>query len=119
MKTSELSNSALDWAVAKADNNLFPAGDVRLIDGGVITISAGGHEKADHWHRYSPSIDWALAGPIIERELIAIGFDDEFGWIGIDMDGFYFMGATPLEAALRCYVVSKLGAEIDIPEKLA
>ncbi len=118
MKTSELTGSALDWAVAKADENLYPSGDVRLIDGGVITISAGGHEEADHWHRYSPSTDWAIGGPIIERELIAIGFDDEFGWMGMDMDGNYFMGATPLEGAMRCYAISKLGAEIVIPEEL-
>ena len=118
MKTSELTGSALDWAAAKADENLFPAGDVRLIDGGVIIIHAGGHEEADHWHRYSPSTDWAIGGPIIERELIAIGFDDEFGWMGMDMDGNYFMGATPLEGAMRCYAISKLGAEIVIPEEL-
>ena len=118
MKTSELTGTALDWAVAKADENLYPSGDVRLVDGRVITISAGGHEQTDHWSRYSPSTDWAIGGLIIDIEKIAIGFDPKEGWIGMDMDGNYFMGTTPLEAAMRCYAIAKLGAEIEIPEEL-
>ena len=121
MKTSELTGTALDWAAAKADENLFPAGDVRLIDGGVIIIHAGGHEEADHWSRYSPSTDWALAGPIIEREQIGVGYTTEGGetWLAaMTDDPFYISGPTALVAAMRCYVASKLGDDVELPEEL-
>jgi hypothetical protein len=41
----------------------------------------------------------------------------------IESIGFYdltppFHGHTPLIAAMRCYVASKLGEEIDVPEEL-
>ena len=114
MKTSELTGAALDWAVAQCEG--YTDWDSRT-----ETFLGPVYGSATRT-RISPpeySTDWSLAGPIIEREKIAIGFDDEFGWMGMDMDGNYFMGETPLEGAMRCYVVSKMGAEIDIPEELA
>ena len=59
------------------------------------------------------SKDWAQGGPIIERELIAIHGD----WKATLGEGTY-EGPTPLIAAMRCYVASKLGAEVDVPELL-
>lgn len=61
--------------------------------------------------------DWALAGPIIEREKIRIAhnFDEhiwEAGW-DCHVSGW---GDTPLVAAMRCYVASKMGAEIVLIE---
>lgn len=74
--------------------------------------------------------DWAQGGPIIERELISIesafkaaGYDPG-GWywraacITEDDKAFFIDGPTPLIAAMRCYVASKLGDEIEIPEEL-
>jgi hypothetical protein len=67
------------------------------------------------------SSDWAFGGPIIEREDIGVfPKDDSTGWYahktwGISTDG---EGPTPLIAAMRCYVASKLGDTIDIPEEL-
>lgn len=95
MKTSELTGTALDWAVH-------------------VALHGGCEGYPEHEY----SADWAIGGPIIEREKIAIGFDPKEGWIGMDMDGNYFMGATPLEAAMRCYAISKMGNEIEIPEEL-
>ena len=111
MKASELTGSALDWAVAVCKNlEIHPPQKVMKI--------AVRNVEWEPWWVFTPSTNWAQGGPIIEREKIAIGFDDEFGWMGIDMDGNYFSGSTPLEAAMRCYAISKLGAEIDIPEEL-
>jgi len=64
---------------------------------------------------YSPSTNWSQAGPIIEREQISLKvFPDGWtAWCGDPMDG-----SNPLEAAMRCYVASKLGDEVDIPEEL-
>lgn len=123
MRTSELTGSALDWAVAKCEE---------------------GEELAEGWHPhtwkrglravpYAPSTDWAQGGPIIEREKIAVWFHTEYGcwcaagieWMDADVESNEFMdmpdafrGPTPLIAAMRCYVASKLGDTIDIPEEL-
>ena len=111
MKTSELQGAALDWAVAKCEGNI-------------------GHELKDFClvHMEDPdlqySTNWAQGGPIIEREEISISspFDN-----GVDMRWFATMdsytlggeyGPTPLIAAMRCYVASKLGEEVEIPEEL-
>ena len=99
IKTSELIGSTLDWAVAKCE-------DVYCFDGS-----------------YTPSTDWAQGGPLIEREGISV---DRAGlaWTAdlSDSVGGYIehteSGPTPLIAAMRCYVASKLGDEVEIPENL-
>ena len=97
MKTSELQGAALDWAVEKANG-----GD----------------------HTYNPrgySMDWAFGGPIIEREGInlTVGLSI-YDWWAVDDGGAGSKanGPTPLIAAMRCYVASKLGNEVEIPEEL-
>jgi hypothetical protein len=100
IKTSELIGSTLDWAVAKCE-------DVYCFDGS-----------------YTPSTDWAQGGPLIEREGISV---DRAGlaWTAdlSDSVGGYIehteSGPTPLIAAMRCYVASKLGDEIEIPKEIA
>jgi hypothetical protein len=96
MKTSELSGIALDWAVAKCEfGDDMPAGFG------------------------SRSTDWTQAGPIIEREMITVGPAKHSGfmaWAWPKKDGFW--GNSPLESAMRCYVSSKLGDEVEIPEEL-
>jgi hypothetical protein len=69
------------------------------------------------------SSDWCFGGPIIEREGIELCRleSSSFGieWRGqIDCDCRYY-GPTPLIAAMRVYVASKLGDEVEIPEELA
>jgi hypothetical protein len=71
------------------------------------------------WQGWSPSTDWAQGGEIIEREKmrVAYNFDEhiwEAGW-DCHVKGW---ADTPLIAAMRCYVASKLGDEIEIPEEL-
>jgi hypothetical protein len=65
------------------------------------------------------STDWAQGGPIIDREFIGLQrWNAEFEWaadIGGDFDQY---GETPLIAAMRCYVASKLGDEVELPEEL-
>ena len=102
VKTNELTGAALDWAVAKCEGVVY-------------------HGPA--WTKYST--DWAQGGPIIERE-------------GVNLDNYaknpkwsawtpapdresgeaQAYGPTPLIAAMRCYVASKLGDEVEIPEEL-
>ena len=95
IKTSELSGAALDWAVKKAIKK----------DGGYFLPSKD-------YKNISHSTDWAHGGPIIEREGIALkriidGWRATRDWIRYD-----FIAPTPLIAAMRCYVASKMGDEI-------
>jgi hypothetical protein len=103
MKTSELTGAALDWAVAECEN-------VYCFDGS-----------------YTPSTDWKHGGPIIEREIISVSHDtagstvEWAAWtpapIRDEAEAFGY-GPTPLIAAMRCYVASKLGEEVEIPKEL-
>ena len=93
MKTSELTGAALDWAVALALEEYRPV-------------------AVPHY-----STDWAQGGPIIEREEIDLVQICPGTWRAFNA-GRLFHGPTPLIAAMRCYVASKLGDEIDVPAEL-
>ena len=99
-KTSELTGAALDWAVAKC---LLPENwnDAEIILG----------DDTDY------STNWALAGPIIEREGVSINLWGNDKWVANYCEAEQY-GPTPLIAAMRCYIASKLGDIIDIPEEL-
>ena len=98
MKTNELTGVALDWAVAEAEGHDFPAADAFC---GI----------------FNPSTDWTQGGPIIEREEICMLAPVRGLWRSINMGRTQY-GPTPLIAAMRCYVASKLGDEVDVPEEL-
>lgn len=126
IKTSELIGAALDWAVAKCEGILHPWGYIRVQDGRTMWITPGDHETADAWHQYSPSTDWAQGGPVIEWEGIStVQEGDAADWVASVYDHkaddwhLHTLGETPLIAAMRCYVASKLGDEVEIPEELA
>jgi hypothetical protein len=113
MKTSELSGAALDWAVAKCEGiGLGPRGSVVYYFEGDPAM-------------WQPSTDWAQGGPIIEREGIDICTSTRGGWIATlitDLEEDVVVrgeGDTCLIAAMRCYVASKLGDEVEIPKELA
>jgi len=117
MKTSELTGTALDWAVAKCEGEDYCDHD------GVDGIG-----NAFEATRYSTN--WAQGGPIIEREGICVRqrMGETVWWSDYansqpapDGTGYRFLfkqGPTPLIAAMRCYVASKLGDDINIPEEL-
>ena len=115
LKTTELQGAALDWAVANCEGELSQhGGQVHLVESKVRFYE----DTLDI--QYTPSTNWAQGGPIIERETIALGtWDDE--WLATSFDdpvvseGF---GPTPLIAAMRCYVASQLGGEVELPEEL-
>lgn len=106
-KTSELTGAALDWAVAKCE--------------GWSYIALGRlHEipKFSEW--------WAQGGPIIEREGISVSVGHAAKWTAIKRESAHpgakivwcAGGNNPLIAAMRAYVASKLGDEVEIPEEL-
>ena len=120
IKTSELIGPALDWAVAKREYDELAAKNIQY------------PQYAKHYPKISPSTDWALAGPIIERQKIRLSVEDNGTWWAerrLFDDGHQAYatsydkatvsnGPTPLIAAMRCYVASKLGDEVEVPEEL-
>jgi hypothetical protein len=99
MKTSDLHGAALDWAVAQCEGAW-----VR-------------HGFDDNCPEYST--DWAKGGPIIEREGIELFRNNEKNyWFTSKARNQIGVGSTPLVAAMRCYVGSRLGNDVDIPEEL-
>ena len=112
IKTADLIGPALDWAVAKC---LQPGYEEwRLI----------------RWieHGLAPSTNWSQGGPLIEQERINVKSNlarmrehPEYDWLSDCPEKricVSFSGHTPLIAAMRCFVASRLGEEVDIPEEL-
>ena len=110
IKTSDLIGAELDLAVAEALNKSTPN-----------CVSKDGNGNYYDW---TPSKYWQQAGPIIEKEKIQITPPYQLGdkWAAIKHDYIfvkdkdaYQEGDTPLIAAMRCFVASKLGDEVEIP----
>ena len=117
LKTSELIGPALDWAVAKCESTpvaKHSTGRMYLVD------TPWGDKSRVKWiAEYGPSRHWAQGGPIIEREHIAVWWDGIWHskYDGCRPDQVQD-ALTPLIAAMRCFVASKLGDEVDVPEEL-
>lgn len=126
VKTSELIGPALDWAVAKCEGVSIR---ISVITGFATKLQFTSVREARGWRdaAYHPSTSWAQGGPIIEREYIALnGGQEPCASILIDVAAgdsivdrwIEGRGPTPLIAAMRCYVGSQMGDEVDVPEEL-
>ena len=93
MKTNELTGKALNWAVGKAEG----------LDDWLAPVNYCGK--------------WEHGGPIIEREGITLTHQSD-QWSAQTDDDLFAYGPTPLIAAMRCYVASKLGDVVNVPEEL-
>ena len=121
MKTSNLTGAALDWAVAQAQGL-----DYEIVDGTVVTgakryeaNNANDYYGCEFDEVYAPSTDWAQGGPIIEREYMYLEYSGIWrAYCTRNGNSFMSVGATPLIAAMRCYVASKLGDEVELPKDL-
>jgi hypothetical protein len=124
MKTNELSGAALDWAVATCEG-------YKKWDGECFTEYADGYPGAFFISDWNPSTNWAQGGAIIAREKLGMWFCDEVvdaetdvmvrgaAWYAETFEGEHGVtGQTALIAAMRCYVASKLGDDVNLPEGL-
>lgn len=96
IKVAEAEGQVLDWMVANAEEVDF--------------------DIASDGYTYKPSSSWAQGGPILDREHISINT-----WLAdwlASSNRATSEGPTPLIAAMRCYVLSMLGEEVDVPDEL-
>jgi len=132
VKVAEATNSQLDWLVAKCEGESVVIGyDGRL------RFPPAQFSDEEPFH---PTTDWSLMGPIIEREYIALrcskgqwyamssedlGDSERAQWSKYTYRGQQagrrqcrWNDYTPQVAAAKCYVVSKLGDTVEVPEGL-
>lgn len=129
-KVNKLNGAALDWAVAQVEDIPVVAWKTPDRDAYFVVHQDAFVNKdpltfyGDPDDTYYPSVNWASGGEIIEREGISViknssvkeSWDaqvyNELGSLSSES------GSTALVAAMRCYVASKLGDEIDVPDDL-
>ena len=108
IKVAEATERQLDWLVARLE------GDEPPKDGG---------KGLDY------STDWACGGPIIGRmfeqglrlhtaEYVTGVHNKNLIAASLDSPNGFWFGPTPLIAAMRCHVASKLGDTAEVPEEL-
>lgn len=131
VKTNELIGPALDWAVAKCNGR-----DIEFDDPIDPWLTRNGISDQP-LHSYTPSTDWAQGGPIIGREItkvfrnvggtwsamilrdVPIPYEDQGTSLALTRRAQWNgAGITPLIASMRCYVASKLGDEVELPDGL-
>lgn len=140
VETSELVGPALDWAVAKCegweDDRYMRSPYIRKnVHGRVIGIQVPIHRE---YRWFNPSTDWSQGGPIIEREMSKVFRNVGGTWSAMILkdvpltpeeqgtslalsrrEQWNGSGPTPLIAAMRCYVTSKLGGTVQLPKEMA
>lgn len=106
IKTSELLGLQLDWVVAYCEGK---GNEFLQFRKAYPSLTAG------------PSNDWSQGGPIIEREGIDVSYVSKSDWFASKRENHekLYFGISPLVAAMRCFVASKLGDEVEISEELS
>lgn len=137
IKTSKLTGAALDWVVAKALGIRTYIGRYEhtltgpcILDADLVDMQTDGEQEL----KYSRS--WAQGGPIVEREglwvresavvspAVADVMTPDQKWFAYakqypdSCKNHCLYGSTFLVAAMRCFVASKLGDEVEVPAEL-
>ena len=127
IKTSELIGPALDWAVAYADGRTI----LSTLCGEVVVAD---RKDGEPW-RFLPSTTYSEGMRIADREHIATSPTPDGMWSAYAPNGtrwvprsqsgvetynwvYKQVGPTRLIAAMRCFVASKLGDEVEVPDEL-
>lgn len=124
MKVNELDGEVLDWAVAEAiDRDMdWELGDGLVRNGGAAPLIVTDVNGVIFELPFKPSSDWAQAGQIIEHDRLSYREERAGVFLGFKWNGVVHEqlseGPTALVAAMRCFVASRLGPEIEVPEEL-
>jgi len=135
INVAETTNAQLDWLVAVAlghnvklrnwkdiTDALDPVEDADIIafhkEHNTIRVSAKQTPGSGWFTNPTYTTNWPLMGPIIDRECMEFDYDEAeqayHAYNGIHAG----KGKTHLIAAARCYVASKLGEVVEVPEEL-
>ncbi|MEO6975233.1 MAG: phage protein NinX family protein [Gallionella sp.] len=137
VQVSTAIGKTLNWMVAKCEGKTYA--DVSFLIGGMgydelIDYASNLFAFDKHWSsedlraeilRHAKiadyTTDWTRAGVILAREWIELLSDKPDGWKAIVSDSGdnapFGIGPTPVIAIMRCYVISKLGYEVEVPEE--
>jgi hypothetical protein len=130
MKVAELTCAELDYWVAKAEGMplVSELSEIGMAAAGMappcIFLKDGvyGIASADKSGKWEPSTNWSQGGPVIEREGVDLEHHKEsvLGKEETWWEAYYradvcqcFTADTPLIAAMRAYVASKFGDEVE------
>lgn len=136
VEVAKAGNSALDYAAAVCEG-----GTNFLSDGITWGFELNGERRvlSPGWAPamvFCPTTVWANGGPIIERETIELhsiparrspenwaNCSDADSWLAQvfvpDRDAVEAAAPTPLLAAMRAYVMARMGETIQVPSELA
>lgn len=125
IKTKDLIGTALDWAVAKAEKIRVVIPDCWIECNPPILAKIAAAKAFPYGPpSWEPSKDWSQGGPIIETQKINL---EHFVYVG-DWRAIHpahsathpssAHGETALVAAMRAYVASKFGYEVDVPKSV-
>lgn len=119
-QVADLIGPALDWMVAKCDNH---------DEGWLMRQLENPNPETRAIPRFST--EWAAGGPVVVEARICIDQPDDLrvvsdcqAFIRVCVTGaarkphYVQNGPTPLVAACRCYVHSRLGSEVEVPAQL-
>jgi len=130
VKVAEATNIQLDWLVAACEkvvvkvNNALPNSPYLMVEDFDVWGASRFVEEEDGGTAYRPTTDWWQMGPIIAREIDTLTRLDTYPDYTAqkhscdDWEDYSAVGPTPLIAAARCYVTSKLGDTVEVPEEL-
>lgn len=122
VQVKDAEGSVLDWMVAKCEGT--PA--VRMFENSKGFRVYKNESMKMQGINFAPSTTWSQGGPIMDW-LMAQGAEMRQGgpsagnqrcWFKLDSQTFYSHGPIPLVAAMRCYVVYKLGDKVEVPDEL-
>lgn len=119
VKVSEATNTQLDWMVGKCEgiNIVSSLKRHQAKPDDYILFFDSIERNNNSQDIYAPTTNWSQGGPIIDRGLIEFRKTNT-GLLASYHEGATWFGPTHLVAAMRCFVASKLGEEVEIPEEL-
>lgn len=143
IETAELKGAALDWAVAKCEGWLDDCCSW-LYEATLSEVEDGSYKPSTDWSQggeiiqrekitivcaegdYNPKKSgtpdcydtyWVADKGRLTTSTVYGSQGDDFGnFFQVDCNAI--SGSTPLIAAMRCYVLSRLGEEVEVPDEL-
>ena len=126
MDSGKIAGPALDWAVAEAAGINYAIRNGKIWEKHRVPRTDGLAVSQYTMTEYNPSTNPTLAYPIVETEKYnSTWLPKQQEWYAVRVqhatDGFQThcgFGRTRLIAEMRCFVASRLGYQIDVPDEL-